>query len=224
MDGLFRIKICGITNPTDAKAAAEAGADAVGLNFYPRSKRYLDLRRAVTVASAVPAHVVRIGVFVNATAEFVRMIAQRLGLGAVQLHGDESVEFLAELADLPLIRAFPLSESHLPQIRQYLAHCRQRGIALRMVLFDAAIAGNYGGTGRPTDWRLAAELALDPAVPPVVLAGGLTPENVGDAIRTVRPAAVDTAGGVESAPGQKDTARMKAFVAAASAAWAECDR
>lgn len=215
---MFRVKICGVTNVEDAVAAAAAGADAVGLNFYARSRRYLDPRRAEAVAAALPVGVVRVGLFVNAVPDFIRMLAAKLRLQAIQLHGDETVAQLAELADLPLIKAFPCHQHAHAVITDYMAECRRQGVSLRMILLDAAVAGQYGGTGQTADWGTAAALAADRSLPPVVLAGGLSATNVRQAIELVRPAAVDTAGGVELAPGVKDRAAMEAFVAAAAAA------
>lgn len=215
---MFRVKICGITDAADAVAAASAGADAVGLNFYARSRRYLDPRRAEAVAAAVPEGVVRVGLFVNAAPEFIRMLAARLRLQAIQLHGDETVQQLVDLGDLPLIKAFACHQHARTAIAEYLAECRRQGVSLRMILLDAAVPGQFGGTGQRADWETAAALAADRSLPPVILAGGLNAENVRAAIETVRPAAVDTAGGVESAPGIKDHAAMQAFATAAKAA------
>ncbi len=215
---MFQVKICGVTTTADAVAAAAAGADAVGLNFYARSRRYLDPRRAEAVAAAVPEGVVRVGLFVNASAEFIRMLFSRLKLHAIQLHGDETVEQLADLGDLPLIKAFACHQQAQGAIVEYLAECRRQGVALRMILLDAAVPGQYGGTGQPADWEMAATLAADRSLPPVILAGGLNAANVREAIECVRPAAVDTAGGVESAPGVKDPAAMRAFATAAKTA------
>lgn len=215
---MFRIKICGVTNADDAVAAAAAGADAVGLNFYAGSRRYLDPWRAEAVAAVLPESVVRVGLFVNAAPEYIRMLAARLQLQAIQLHGDETVAQLVDLADLPLIKAFACHQHAQNGVADYVAECRRQGVALRMILLDAAVPGQFGGTGQQADWETAAVLAADRSLPPVVLAGGLNAANVRQAIELVRPAAVDAAGGVESAPGVKDRPAMLAFVAAAKAA------
>lgn len=215
---MFRIKICGVTNEEDAVAAAAAGADAVGLNFYAGSRRYLDPRRAEAVAAVLPESVVRVGLFVNAAPDFIRLLAARMRLQAIQLHGDETVAQLADLADLPLIKAFACHQHAQTGVADYVAECRRQGVALRMILLDAAVPGQYGGTGQTANWEAAATLAADRSLPPVVLAGGLNAANVRQAIELVRPAAVDAAGGVELAPGVKDRAAMLAFVAAAKAA------
>lgn len=216
---MFRVKICGVTTAADAVAAAAAGADAVGLNFYARSRRYLDPRRAEAVAAALPEGVVRVGLFVNAAPEFIRLLAQRLRLQAIQLHGDETVAQLANVRDVPLIKAFACHPHARTAIAEYVAECRRQGVELRMILLDAAAPGQYGGTGQKADWDTAAALAADRSLPPVILAGGLNATNVRAAIEAVRPAAVDTAGGVESAPGVKDHSAMKAFASAAKAAF-----
>jgi phosphoribosylanthranilate isomerase len=222
---MFQIKICGITRAEDARAAVEAGADAVGLNFFSASPRYLPLPMAQQVSRAVPAGVVKVGVFVNPTLQQIADSVAAAGLDAVQLHGDEPPEFLAQLQTAPwpprpIVRAFRPGLAGLTAVRDYLERCRRLQVWPRMVLWDAQQPGSYGGTGRTADWQLAAEFARDRSLPPLVLAGGLRPDNVAKAIAAVRPAAVDTASGVERAPGVKDAALVAAFVRAAKAALA----
>lgn len=220
---MFRIKICGITRREDATAAAAAGADAVGLNFYPPSVRYLPPEAAREVTADLPLSVWRVGVFVNATAAEIVRTAALAGLTAIQLHGDEPPEFGASLAallpaPLPILRAFRLKDAaSLADVGAYLA----AGRVPEAVLVDAHQPGSYGGTGHKVDWEMLAAFRPSPPWPSLVLAGGLTPANVAAAIRLVRPAAVDVAGGVESAPGRKDAAAVSAFVSAAAAAFAE---
>lgn len=216
---MFRIKICGITCPEDAAAVAAAGADAVGLNFYAKSPRYVEPASARAIVDAVPAGVVKVGLFVNAPVEGVCRIVDRLGLDLVQLHGDEPPEYLAALGDRPVMRAFRLGPGGLGEIGEYLRRCEAAGCLPRLVLVDAFRPGKYGGTGETAEWWALADYRSSISSPPVVLAGGLTPENVREAIRTVRPAAVDTASGVESSPGRKDPARVAAFVRAAEEAF-----
>ena len=215
---MFRIKICGITSPLDAQNAAAAGADALGLNFYSQSPRFLSADRAAAVADAVPAGVVKVGLFVNAAAQQIRETFDRLKLDLVQLHGDEPPELLAELEGRPVMRAFRPETAYLGPVSDYLDRCRRLGCLPRLVLIDAFRTGQYGGTGQTVDWRqlVTAQDALSEV--PLVLAGGLTAANVADAIAVVRPAAVDTASGVESQPGKKDCQRMRAFVEAAKRA------
>lgn len=218
---MFRIKICGITTPGDAVLATQAGADAIGLNFYPNSPRFLPPDRAMEVAQAVPAGITKVGVFVNATAPEVCAAFDQLGLGFVQLHGDEPPEFMLSLGGRPTIRVFRIGDRGLLPAQQYLARCRELGVLPRAILLDALVKGAYGGTGRVADWATVRQYPSD--FPPLVLAGGLTCENVAEAIRSVRPAAVDTASGVESSPGRKDEALMRRFVLAAREAFAEGD-
>ena len=217
----IRIKICGITNADDAAAVAAAGADAIGLNFYPKSPRHLEPEQVPPILEAVPPGVVKVGLFVNAPVEFVCQTFDQLELDLVQLHGDEPPEYLATLGDRPVIKAFRPGPEGLGPIQDYLRRCEAEGCRPRLVLIDACRPGHYGGTGQVADWSALAEYAPSPTFPPMVLAGGLTPENVAEAIRTVRPAAVDTASGVESSPGRKDPARVAAFVRAAREAFAE---
>ncbi len=213
---MFRIKICGITSADDARMVAEAGADAVGLNFYPKSPRYIDPDEAKPIVDAIPEGVIKVGVFVDAPRSGVRDIFDRLGLDVIQLHGDEPPVYVADLGDRPVIRAFRLDqERRLYPITDFLKECRDFACAPRMVLIDSLVPGAYGGTGTVADWELAREYPSEPDRPPMVLAGGLTPANVIDAIREVGPAAVDTASGVESSPGKKDRIAVRAFVRAA---------
>jgi len=214
----FRVKICGLTRPEDARAAAEAGADAIGLNFYSGSPRCITPEQARAVAAVLPAGVARVGVFVNTLAAEMERIARETPLDYIQLHGDEPPELLAELS-LPVLRAFRLREDDWNPIRAYLARCHQLGRRPAGVLVDAFAPGAYGGTGKTVDWAAVAagREALDGL--PLILAGGLTPENVAAAITAARPDGVDTASGVESSPGVKDAYQVRAFVSAATAAW-----
>lgn len=221
---MFTIKICGITTVDDARAAAAAGADAVGLNFYGESPRFLPLEQAQHVAAVVPKGVLKVGLFVNAPAEAICGAYDALGLGLIQLHGDEPPEFLAELGRRPVMRAFRVGADGLPPIAEYLRRCGELGTPPAMVLLDAHRAGQFGGTGTPADWdHIADERSLLGDVP-LALAGGLTADNVAAAIFRVRPSAVDTASGVETRPGHKDAAAMQRFVAAARAAFEQLDR
>jgi phosphoribosylanthranilate isomerase len=216
---MFRIKICGITNVEGAAAAAAAGADALGLNFCVKSPRYVSPAAAEPIVAAVPAGVVKVGVFVNAPADEVAATAAQLGLDLVQLHGDEPPEFLAQLRPLPVMKAFRLGNAGLDPVRRYLAECHRLGCPPRLTLIDSQVAGQYGGTGEVADWEVARRYPSEEWHPPLVLAGGLTPQNVAEAIRAVQPAAVDTASGVELSPGHKDPQAMAAFVQAARQAF-----
>jgi phosphoribosylanthranilate isomerase len=216
---MFQIKICGITTVDDARLTVAAGADAVGLNFYPKSPRFVDLEQAKAIAGVLPRETVKVGLFVNAPAEQILRAFDAVPLDLIQLHGDESPELLAQLAGRPVMRAFRVTEAGLGPVAAYLEACRQLGCTPQLVLLDAYHAGQYGGTGTPTDWGIAATYAADGTTPPLVLAGGLTSDTVSEAIHAVHPAAVDTASGVESQPGRKDAARLTAFVRAARSAF-----
>ncbi|HUT91566.1 MAG TPA: phosphoribosylanthranilate isomerase [Thermoguttaceae bacterium] len=216
---MFRIKICGITTVDDALTAARAGADAVGLNFYPKSPRHLEPDEARRIVEALPPGVVKVGLFVNASPGDVCGTFDRLGLDLVQLHGDEPPDLLAGLGDRAVMRAFRVGREGLEPVAEYLRRCRGLGCLPRLVLLDSCVKGTYGGTGRVVDWRVAARYPSDDWHPPLVLAGGLTPDNVAEAIRAVRPAGVDTASGVESSPGRKDRALVERFVQSARQAF-----
>jgi phosphoribosylanthranilate isomerase len=219
MAPLFRIKICGITNAADAHWAAEAGADAVGLNFVPSSPRRVTTEIARQVVQALPPEIRKVGVFVNMPCSEILKIASDAGLDALQLHGDEAPGELQALTGWPLVRAFRVRRGDELQIADYLARCRAAGRVPDAVLLDAWQPGAYGGTGRLADWELARELGQRLALP-LILAGGLTPDNVAAAIHAARPAGVDTASGVESQPRRKDPELMRTFASAARQAFA----
>jgi phosphoribosylanthranilate isomerase len=203
------VKICGITRPDDAVAAAAAGADALGVNLWPGSKRFVgDERAARSVLEAVPPGVLKVGVFVNAPPLEVASVAARLGLDRVQLHGDERPEDFAGIPGLDRARVV-----RAVRVRDAASFADDARWAAQIFLYDAFVDG-YGGGGTTGPWDLIATRASRPCW----LAGGLRPENVGAAVRAVRPDGVDVASGVESAPGRKDVALMQAFVAAARAA------
>lgn len=216
---MFQIKICGITNLDDALAAADAGADAVGFNFCTRSPRFIEPLAARDIAARLPARVARVGVFVNATAGAIVAAAEQVGLNIIQLHGDEPPDEVRALAPRQVMRAIRATSKNLAEVSRYLERCRKVGAELLAIMADAAVAGQYGGTGERADWDAWSQYASKPRVPPLVLAGGLTPENVAEGIARVRPAAVDVASGVESEPGLKDQAKVKQFVDAARAAF-----
>jgi phosphoribosylanthranilate isomerase len=214
---MFQIKICGITRPADAWAACEAGADAIGLNFYHRSSRYVARDVARSIARKIGDRAWKVGVFVNATPEEIAAVCDEVGLDAVQLHGDEPPSLIRRLAPRPVIKAFRLGPDGLAPIGRWFDECMHTGTAPPMVLLDAYQPGEYGGTGQTADWRIAGAFGRTPGMPPWALAGGLTPANVAQAISEARPGAVDTAGGVEVSPGIKDAQKIEEFVAAARA-------
>ena len=215
---MFRVKICGITKMEDACHAAGAGADAIGINFYRGSVRAVTIDQACAIAEATPNEVAKVGVFVNAGAEKVRHTAERLNLDYVQLHGDEPPSELGELAGLRVIRAFRLGKAGWRPLVDYLDECRRLAAMPVAILADACREGAYGGTGQAVNWALARRFHELQLGMPLILAGGLTPQNVGDAIAAISPAAVDTASGVESSPGSKDPAKVDAFIAASRTA------
>ncbi len=200
---MTKIKICGIKTETDALAAMDVGADLIGFNFYPKSPRYISVGRCRDIMSVMRryGHITYVGVFVNASVEEIRATMETLGLSLAQLHGDETVEMLSAL-DGKAFKAFRGVPNNLNSFANDGAPA---------LLVDASVKGVYGGTGITADWNGAAELAKQY---PLLLAGGLTPENVADAVRQVKPWGVDVASGVESAPGEKDASKMKAFVKA----------
>ena len=198
---MTKIKICGIKTVKDALAAMEAGADLIGFNFYPKSPRYIDVGICRDIMSVMRkhGHVTYVGVFVNASVEEVYATIETCGLGLAQLHGDETPEMLSALNG----KAFKAFRGIPSDITGY-----ERNDAPAL-LVDAAVKGVYGGSGVTADWSAAAELAKKY---PLLLAGGLTPDNVADAVRQVQPWGVDVASGVESEPGEKDAAKMIQFV------------
>jgi phosphoribosylanthranilate isomerase len=196
-----RVKICGVTRAEDALAAVRLGADALGFNFWPGSKRHITAAAARGIIARLPPFVTPVGVFVNQLEGEMRALAAETGIQVFQLHGDEPPELCARLP-LPVVKAIPVD-----QVR---ALSRLLSYEVSAFLLDTPSRG-YGGSGEPFDWSLAEGVS---EVAPVILAGGLTPENVAAAVRAVRPYAVDVASGVESSPGVKDMARMSRFFAA----------
>jgi phosphoribosylanthranilate isomerase len=200
---MTRVKVCGITNLEDALAALEAGADLLGFNFYTRSPRYVPPAEARRVVERLPAGVECVGVFVNEAApEAVERTAREAGVGAVQLHGDESAEFCRALRGFETIKALRVG----PGFKAESA----AAYPTDAVLLDAYVAGEWGGTGHTFDWTLARRTRE--AVPRLFLAGGLKPENVAEAVAAVRPYAVDVCSGVETSPGRKSLPLMRRFV------------
>jgi phosphoribosylanthranilate isomerase len=205
------VKVCGITRPEDGLLAAEAGADAVGFVFYPMSPRRIDPQRAAAIAREIPPLVARVGVFVDATREEMARTAEVVGLDLLQLHGDEPPEALEGLPRR-VLKAVRVGAGFTPEDA-----LRYRAAA--GVVVDTRLVGETvmpGGTGTPFDWKLVR--GLRDRVGFLMLAGGLTPDNVAEAITEVRPHAVDVSSGVERLPGRKEPARVKAFVEAVRAA------
>ena len=205
------VKVCGITNLDDALAAADAGADALGFNFYERSPRYVTPEVARTIVDRLRAdypNLLSVGVFVNEGLDAIQKIAAVAGVSALQLHGNETPEYCKALKGHHLIKVFSASDNFKPQtVLDY---------EVQAIMFDAADKEAFGGTGRLSNWVVAR--ATRELVPKLFLAGGLSSENVADAIRQVKPFAVDACSRLESAPGQKDHASVRAFVAAVRSA------
>jgi phosphoribosylanthranilate isomerase len=211
-----RIKFCGITREDDARAAAALGADAIGLVFAAKSPRRVDVAHATLLAAAVPPFVARVGLFMDADADAVRAVLAAVPLDVLQFHGAETPAFCRAFGR-PYIKAVPMGDGAgdaLDTGAYFAAHAG--AVAF---LLDSHASGGQGGSGRVFDWSRVPATAPRP----IVLAGGLNPETVGAAVRRVRPYAVDVSSGIESAPGLKDYARMRAFVDAVRVADRECD-
>jgi len=204
---MTKIKICGLKTLSDALAAVKAGADYLGFNFYPKSVRFISVEACGEITSVLKREHPDIrltGVFVNSPADEIKTILETCSLDLAQLHGDEPAELLNAL-DGKAFKAFRGVPKNLDRFAREYAPA---------LLVDSSVKGAYGGTGKAADWSAAAELAQRY---PLFLAGGLTPENVADAVRQVRPWGVDVASGVETSPGVKDAGRMKAFAQAVHA-------
>jgi phosphoribosylanthranilate isomerase len=203
----MKIKICGITNREDAEVAVAAGADAVGFVMFRKSPRWVEPAVARSIIAGLPPFVLPVGVFVNEEAERVRVLMDECGLALAQLHGDESALYCEHLGR-PALKAIRLKDRGT-----FLALAEFQGLAnVRGVLIDTFSDQAYGGTGKTVDWTLAQEAARST---PIILAGGLTPANVAEAIALVRPYGVDVSSGVEQSPGKKDPEKVKAFIQAA---------
>jgi phosphoribosylanthranilate isomerase len=202
-----RVKICGITNLADAQAAAEAGADALGFVFYEKSPRFVSMKTAAEIAKQLPPFITRAGVFVNPAGELVLKAIAECGLNLLQFHGDEPPEFCMQFG-LMSMKAFRIRDAgSLKELPKYKTDAW---------LLDAYSSDTLGGTGAVFNWDLAVEAQKTGR--PIFLAGGLTPENVADAVRKVQPFGVDVSSGVESSPGKKDHAKVRAFINAVKTA------
>jgi phosphoribosylanthranilate isomerase len=200
---MIRIKICGITNLADAKAATDAGANALGFNFYEKSLRRVVTADAAQIRSKLPKEVEAVGVFVNAKPADINSLRAFVRFDTAQLHGDETPDIVSRVASsVPVIKAFRVdSNLALAALDRYSD--------VFAFLLDGARAGQYGGTGQTTDWDFARRAAASRRI---ILSGGLKVENVAEAIRIVRPYGVDVASGVETKPGKKDHAKIKEFI------------
>lgn len=193
-----KVKICGVRTPEEARAAVEAGADALGFNFWPRSPRYIAPAEAALIADQLPPLLSLIGVFVNETRDRIIEAAETVGLHAVQLHGDEPPDFCEGFGSVRVIKALRVGDDF---------DCRVlETYRVAMILLDTSVKGTYGGTGHRFDWRKAIEAKR---YAPIILAGGLRADNIAEAITSVRPAAVDVCSGIEAEPGRKDLRKLR---------------
>ena len=206
--GRIFVKVCGITNEDDARLAIEAGADALGFNLVPHSKRYISIDRAASWIGKLPREICKVAVMADPNWEDACRISQLPFLDALQLHGVEQPEFCRRLADarIPFAKAVPVTASKsLADLPNYFTDT---------MILDSSTGGAFGGTGKPFPWKFAPEFVRHHPKITVILAGGLNPENVAEAVRVVRPRGVDVTTGVEISPGRKDARRVKAFVQA----------
>jgi phosphoribosylanthranilate isomerase len=207
---MLRIKICGLTTPQDAAAAIEFGADALGFNFFPGSKRYVG--RQTHWIGELPGNVEKLAILVNPNWDEAKAIAGAAGITALQLHGNESPRFCQRLMEegIRFEKALPVrGPASLVGLPDFMT---------RTLLLDSSSAGEFGGSGRTFPWEIARAFVEANRQLRVILAGGLTPENVAEAVAAVRPFGVDVTTGVEGAPGRKDYGRLRAFIIAARAA------
>jgi phosphoribosylanthranilate isomerase len=201
------VKICGITSGADGQAAMEAGADAIGLMFYEGSKRHVTIEAAAEIVRQLPPFAIKVGVFVNAPEDLVLRAIADCGLNIAQFHGTETPEYCVQFPVMTIKAVRVRDAESLKPLAEYQTDA---------FLLDAYVTGELGGTGESFDWDLAIE--AQKLGKPVFLAGGLTPDNVAEAVRRVRPYAVDVSSGVEISPGKKDREKMSAFVRAAKGA------
>ena len=198
-----KIKICGITSIADGLAAAGAGADMIGLMFYEKSPRYISLETAAQIARAVPPFVAKVGVFVNPDEDLVRRALAECSLSLLQFHGDETSAFCTQFGMMSMKALRVRDDASLRELQDFTTDA---------FLLDAYSKSRLGGTGEKFNWDLAIEAKKFGR--PIFLAGGLTPDNVAAAVRQVQPFGVDVSSGVESAPGKKDAAKVRDFIAA----------
>jgi len=219
------IKVCGIRDVDSAEGVARLGPDAIGLNFWSGSPRFVSASDAAEIVERVSGTVEPVGLFVDHPLEELTAVLDLAGIESVQLHGEESPEYLAALRSARplrrLIRAMRVGNDGLQPVAEYLDACATAGGSPDICLLDARVPGTPGGTGRTLDWNSLAPPGRSADWPPLVLAGGLTPQNIAEAVSSVRPWGVDVASGVESLPGVKDLGAVERFIAAARAAGAK---
>ena len=198
---MTRIKICGITREQDLRAVANSGADAIGLVFYEKSPRHVSVQQAAELMRLVPPFVTAVGLFVNPTVDYVRQVLTKVSLDVLQFHGEESPEFCQQFGK-PYLKAIRVKAG------VDLVECAARYASAQGLLLDAFVEGTQGGTGESFDWALIPQDLLLP----VILSGGLHAGNVAEAVKQVRPYAVDVSSGVEASKGIKDAAKVAAFI------------
>ena len=208
LDSRIFVKICGITNEADARTAIDAGADALGFNMVRRSARYVDIEKAAAWIDNLPKEICKVAVIADPNWEDACRIGQLRFIDALQLHGNESPEFCRRLADagIPFAKAVPVTGSK--------SLASQPDYFTDTMILDSSARGTFGGTGKPFPWKFAPEFVRHHPRITVILAGGLNPENVAEAVRVVRPRGVDVTTGVEASAGRKDANLVKAFIEA----------
>lgn len=213
------IKICGVRDPDTALAVCRYRPQAIGLNFYAKSPRHVHPDVAQQIIQSLPSQIESVGLFVNMPPDQIGVCCRKCGIDTAQLHGDETPQEVEQLhrenPDLNLIRAFRVGPDNLDEVANWLTESRDREIPLKACLLDARSDSAYGGTGQTAPWSLINQAYRRDSWPPLVLAGGLTPDNVQSAIRDVQPWGIDVASGVESGPGTKDPLLLQRFMQAA---------
>ena len=211
------IKICGIRDVETAERLVDLRINAIGLNFYANSPRYVTPDTAALITASLPNTIAGVGVFVNHPIREVETIAVKCQLDYIQLHGDEPPSYLAELQRrlpaLQFVRAWRMGKDRLKGLKLYLDECRNWNCQIAACLVDADVAGVYGGSGKTVPWARLASDYKSTVWPPLILAGGLKPENIAEAISAARPWGVDVASGVESSPAVKDFELVRQFIA-----------
>ena len=203
---MVKVKVCGITRLEDALFVCQSGADAVGFIIYPKSKRFIKAKEVRKITSQLPPFITKVGVFVNEDPRDVLEILSYAHLDFAQLHGDETPQECEYIGANRVIKVFRLrNEEEIEKIKPYIGK-------VRAILLDTYDSKVYGGTGKPFNWEIAIKVKETFPEVPLILSGGLNPENVGRAVKTVKPYAVDVSSGVETEPGIKDRDRVKAFI------------
>ena len=208
------VKVCGVTRLENALEVAGIRPNGIGLNFYKKSKRATDTATAKRIVAALPPEILPVGLFVNHSTDDIRRICDATGISTIQLHGDEKPSMVVNLGGLRIIRAIRVDNETVGGLRDEISSWLDARADLFGILLDARIDGTYGGTGHTAPWKLIADTYEREHWPPLILAGGLTPENVAAAIQDVTPWGIDVASGVESSPGIKSPDLVRRFLTA----------